>query len=96
MLNHVAPRPGETYRLPVGMPGEEVVTIEATFPGALDFDRGLVKVDFQIWPLFQAIDVDHIFTCVEVRGVLAADLKTIRSHCQITEGSCSARSIRRC
>jgi hypothetical protein len=35
-------------------------------PGALDFERGIVKVDFQLWPLFQALDVDHILTCVEV------------------------------
>ncbi len=48
------------------MPGDDRVEVEATFPGILDFDRGLVKVDFQIWPFFQAIDVDHILTCVEV------------------------------
>lgn len=51
----------------VGMPGEEVVAVESTFPGVLDFDRGLVKVDFQIWPFFQALDLDHILTCVEVQ-----------------------------
>ena len=48
------------------MPDEESVAIEATFPGALDFDWGLVRVDFQIWPFFQAIDLDHILTCIEV------------------------------
>ena len=66
MLNYETPRPGDSYRLVLGVPGEEPVTIEAVFPGALDFDRGLVKVDFQLWPLFHAIDLDHILPCVEV------------------------------
>lgn len=46
---------------------DQVVTVEATMPGALDFDRGIVsKVDFQMWPMFQALDIDHILTCLEV------------------------------
>lgn len=66
MLNHETPRPGELYRLPLTVGSDEPVSIEATMPGALDFERGIVKVDFQLWPLFQALDVDHILTCVEV------------------------------
>jgi hypothetical protein len=42
------------------------MTLEAVLPGALDFDKGLVKTDFQLWPLFQAVDIDNILTCIEV------------------------------
>ena len=66
MLNRDCPRPGEVYQLPTGGPRDDNVLVEATMPGAIDYDRGLVKVDFQFWPFFQALDVDHILTCVEV------------------------------
>ncbi len=66
LLNSDAPRPGDLFRLPVGTPADEEVTIEATMPGGIDFEKGTTKVDFQMWPLFQAIDLDHILTCVEV------------------------------
>ena len=67
MLNHETPRPGDIYRLPLTNGLDEIVSIEGVMPGALDFDRGLVvKVDFQIWPMFQALDLDHILTCAEV------------------------------
>lgn len=48
------------------MTADDEVVIEASMPGALDYEHGTVKVDFQLWPLFQALDVDHILTCVEV------------------------------
>ncbi|ORY21289.1 AEX-3 domain-domain-containing protein [Naematelia encephala] len=66
LLNHETPRPGELYRLTLSNGLDERVTIEATMPGALDFERGLVKVDFQMWPFFQAVDIDHILICVDV------------------------------
>ena len=66
LLNRDTPRPGEIYRLPVGVNPTDEITIEATMPGALDFDKGIVKVDFQLWPFFQAVDVDHILTSTEV------------------------------
>lgn len=67
VLNHTIPRPGELYRLNIGKkPDGEEITIETAFPGAVDFDRGLIKTDFQLWPLFQAIDIDGILTAIEV------------------------------
>ncbi|KAL1406980.1 hypothetical protein Q8F55_006393 [Vanrija albida] len=66
LLNTDAPRAGDPFRLPIGTNSEDEVAIEATMPGALDFEIRTVKVDFQMWPLFQALDIDHILTCVEV------------------------------
>lgn len=66
LLNTEAPRPGDVFRIPIGLTAEDEVTVEATMPGALDFDKGTIKVDFQLWPIFQALDVDHIMTIVEV------------------------------
>jgi hypothetical protein len=67
LLNHDTPRPGEIYQTPITNGMDQVVTVEAAMPGALDFERGfMVQVDFQIWPMFQALDVDHILTCLEV------------------------------
>ena len=73
ILNHENPRPGELYRLAVSCGGDESISVEATMPGALDFERGIVKVDYQMWPLFQAVDVDHILTCAEVSTFLGSD-----------------------
>lgn len=67
ILNRDTPRPGETFQLFVGNRSNEGVTIESVMPGALDFERGIVKVDFQLWPFFQALDLDHIITGAEVR-----------------------------
>lgn len=66
LLNSDAPRPGDLFRLPIGTPTDEEVTIEASMPGAIDFEKGTTKVDFQMWPLFQALDLDHILTSIEV------------------------------
>lgn len=66
LLNAEAPRPGDLFRLPIGNSRSDEVVIEATMPGALDFDKGTLKVDFQMWPIFQCLDLDNIITCVEV------------------------------
>ncbi|WVQ98203.1 hypothetical protein IAU59_005325 [Kwoniella sp. CBS 9459] len=67
LLNFDPPRPGDALKLPVGEKPEDEVVLESHMPGGLmDFDKGLMKVDFQLWPLFQAIDLDHILTCAEV------------------------------
>ncbi|WVQ79913.1 hypothetical protein IAT38_002014 [Cryptococcus sp. DSM 104549] len=67
ILNTLPPRPGELFRLPVGQGVDDEVVVEGCMPGGLmDFDKGLVKVDFQMWPLFAALDLDHIITCAEV------------------------------
>lgn len=63
----ISPRPGGTSRLPIGTFPDDQVILEGCMPGGLiDFDKGLEKVDFQIWPLFQALDLDYIITCAEV------------------------------
>ncbi|OCF45755.1 hypothetical protein I317_00243 [Kwoniella heveanensis CBS 569] len=67
LLNFDPPRPGDVFKIPVGEKPEDEVVVESHMPGGLmDFDKGLMKVDFQLWPLFQAIDLDHILTCAEV------------------------------
>ncbi|WVR04747.1 hypothetical protein IAU60_001758 [Kwoniella sp. DSM 27419] len=67
VLNYDCPRPGEIVKLAVGEAPDDRVTIEGHMPGGLmDFDKGLTKVDFQLWPLFQAVELDHILTCTEV------------------------------
>lgn len=67
-LNVPRPRPGTSYRLEIGIPTEpeKDITLESVFPGELDYDKGSIKTDFQLWPLMQALDVDHIITCIEV------------------------------
>lgn len=71
VLNHPVPRPGEMYRLNIGRKADgEEITIETTFPGAVDFEKGLIKTDFPLWPLFQAVDVDGILTAIEVSSIL--------------------------
>lgn len=63
----IPPRPGGAFRLPIGISSDDQVILKGCMPGGLiDFDKGLVKVDFQIWPLFQALDLDHIIICAEV------------------------------
>lgn len=63
----IPPRPGGAFRLPIGISSDDQVILKGCMPGGLiDFDKGLVKVDFQIWPLFQALDLDHIMICAEV------------------------------
>ncbi|WRT64656.1 uncharacterized protein IL334_001590 [Kwoniella shivajii] len=67
LLNYDPPRPGESFRVPVGEKPEDQVIVEGYMPGGLmDFDKGLMKVDFQLWPLFQAVDLDHIITAAEI------------------------------
>ncbi|WVW78297.1 hypothetical protein I302_100251 [Kwoniella bestiolae CBS 10118] len=67
LLNYDPPRPGEPFKLPVGEKSEDEVVVEGHMPGGLmDFDKGLMKVDFQLWPLFQAVELDHIITAAEV------------------------------
>ncbi|KIM25078.1 hypothetical protein M408DRAFT_26482 [Serendipita vermifera MAFF 305830] len=35
-------------------------------PGGLDFGKGLVDVNFQMWPLFCCLSLDNILTCCEI------------------------------
>lgn len=46
---------------------ETNLEVIARFPGGLDFGRGLVDINFTMWPLFKALNIDNILTCCEVR-----------------------------
>jgi nicotinamide N-methyltransferase len=54
------------YKIKVGAKAKDEIVIKANMPGAVDFEKGIVKVDYQLWPFFQAIDLDHILVCIEV------------------------------
>ena len=76
ILSHPAPRPGELVRLdatsasnsPNGSlgHGETSREVVSRFPGGLDFGRGLVDVNFTMWPLFKCLNIDNILTICEV------------------------------
>lgn len=63
ILRHPAPRIGETFRLP--SPDEDLAFV-CTFPGALDWGRGLLGIDFSMWPLFKALSIDNVLTICEI------------------------------
>lgn len=65
-LNYLIPPPGEAICIRTGVAGEDDVELHRHMPGGLEYDQAPVKVDFQVWPLFKALDVDNILTCVEV------------------------------
>ena len=84
ILSHPAPRAGDLIKLDAsataksdtasaGGPDTSLEVI-ARFPGGLDFGRGLVDINFTMWPLFKALNIDNILTicevtvCVTLRG----------------------------
>lgn len=82
ILSHPAPRPGELVRLDASSaPGssnqssstsrgsETSLEVVSRFPGGMDFGRGLVDVNFTMWPLFKCLNIDNILTICEV-GIL--------------------------
>lgn len=81
VLNTATPRPGDLFRLRVGKTLQDEIAIESRMPGAVDFEKGIVKVDYQLWPFFQAIDIDHILVSLEVVcvGEAAADIQVAMS-----------------
>ncbi|KDQ63546.1 hypothetical protein JAAARDRAFT_29564 [Jaapia argillacea MUCL 33604] len=73
ILSHPAPRPGDLIRLDAsaknetGAVGPETnLEVIARFPGGLDFGRGLVDINFTMWPLFKALNIDNILTICEI------------------------------
>lgn len=97
LLNNPAPRPGELFHLALTTGKDEPVLLESTMPGAVDFDKGLLQVDHQIWPLFQVLDLDHILTCAEViqtssKPMICPD--DLRWHCRTQDASFSVRAFR--
>ena len=66
ILSHPAPRAGEVVRLDASAKDEANLEVVARFPGGLDFGRGLVDINFTMWPLFKCLNIDNILTICEV------------------------------
>jgi EEF1A N-terminal glycine/lysine methyltransferase len=69
ILSFPAPRPGEIIRLDASAKNDGAETsleVVARFPGGLDFGRGLVDINFTMWPLFKCLNIDNILTICEV------------------------------
>ncbi|KDQ05918.1 hypothetical protein BOTBODRAFT_122115 [Botryobasidium botryosum FD-172 SS1] len=66
ILEHPAPRAGEIIRLDAGGAAGEHMEVVCRFPGGLDFGRGLVDVNFTMWPLFRCLNIDNILTICEI------------------------------
>lgn len=71
ILSHPAPRAGDLIRLDASAKDETNLEVVARFPGGLDFGRGLVDVNFTMWPLFKCLNIDNILTICEVSVFLA-------------------------
>ena len=63
ILRQPAPRVGETFK--VKSPDEDLAFV-CTFPGAIEWGRGLVSIDFPMWPLFKTLSIDNIITICEI------------------------------
>ncbi|KAG2350349.1 hypothetical protein BDR05DRAFT_899202 [Suillus weaverae] len=78
ILAHPAPRAGDLIKLdasstPISSthstsPQTDDTNLEviARFPGGLDFGRGLVDINFTMWPLFKCLNIDNILTICEI------------------------------
>ncbi|TDL28431.1 hypothetical protein BD410DRAFT_824177 [Rickenella mellea] len=71
ILSHPAPRAGDVVRLDAspkegGEKGDGSLEVVARFPGGLDFGRGLVDINFTMWPLFKCLNIDNILSICEI------------------------------
>ena len=69
ILAHPAPRAGDLIKLdasPKSDGSDSNLEVIARFPGGLDFGRGLVDINFTMWPLFKCLNIDNILTICEV------------------------------
>ncbi|KAG1749981.1 DENN domain-containing protein [Suillus paluster] len=76
ILAHPAPRAGDLIKLDASstpMPShtspqtdDTNLEVIARFPGGLDFGRGLVDINFTMWPLFKCLNIDNILTICEI------------------------------
>ncbi len=62
ILRHPAPRIGETFS--ITSPDEDVAFV-CTFPGALEWGRALIGIDFTMWPLFKTLSIENILSICE-------------------------------
>ena len=76
ILSHPTPHAGDLIKLnasatvksdaaSAGGPDTSLKVI-AHFPGGLDFGHGLIDINFTMWPLFKALNIDNILTICEV------------------------------
>ncbi|KAJ7597034.1 DENN domain-containing protein [Mycena floridula] len=67
ILSHPAPRAGDVVRLDASpRDAGDSIEVISRFPGGLDFGRGLVDINFLMWPLFSALSLDNILTVCEI------------------------------
>jgi hypothetical protein len=69
ILAHPAPRAGEYVKLdasPKSDSSDNTLEVSARFPGGLDFGRGLVDINFTMWPLFKCLNIENILTICEI------------------------------
>ncbi|KAG6900135.1 hypothetical protein C0993_002480 [Termitomyces sp. T159_Od127] len=69
ILAHPAPRAGDLIKLDASPKSDGVesnLEVIARFPGGLDFGRGLVDINFTMWPLFKCLNIDNILTICEI------------------------------
>ncbi|KAG6813790.1 hypothetical protein H0H92_007202 [Tricholoma furcatifolium] len=69
ILAHPAPRAGDLIKLdasPKSDGSDSNLEVIARFPGGLDFGRGLVDINFTMWPLFKCLNIDNILTICEM------------------------------
>jgi hypothetical protein len=75
ILSHPAPRAGDLIKLVASATAKSDATaggpdtsleVISRFPGGLDFGCGLVDINFTMWSLFNALNLDNILTICEV------------------------------
>jgi hypothetical protein len=69
ILAHPAPRAGDLIKLDASAKSDgsdSSLEVIARFPGGLDFGRGLVDINFTMWPFFKCLNIDNILTICEV------------------------------
>lgn len=108
ILAHPAPRAGELIKLDAslaplagrsssgasGSSTSEDTSLEvvARFPGGLDFGRGLVDINFTMWPLFKCLNIDNVLTACEVRTpffpAFQSTLISCYQDCAGSDGTC--------
>jgi DENN (AEX-3) domain len=88
ILSHPAPRAGDVVRLDASAKDEANLEVVARFPGGLDFGRGLVDINFTMWPLFKCLNIDNILTICEVgvplRLIIMCCLMVLFADCSCT------------